>query len=122
MSCIKYINFCLHFLLLILLLGAQCTNLCNLKGTVGCKAVVGAGAGLGLSSLHPLALSHVTLCPQSCSLNSHMLTAPGLLAPADGMSNWGWRQQWVRVMATALITPQEQEEVEKPPGAIRASI
>lgn len=44
-------------------LGAQCTNSCTLKGTVGHEAVVGTGVGLGLSSMPLPTLSH--LGPQS---------------------------------------------------------
>ncbi|EPQ19878.1 Protein FAM164A [Myotis brandtii] len=35
-------------------------------------------------------------------------------------STWGRRQRRVRVVAAALIAPQEQREVEKPSGVIRA--
>ncbi|EPQ07161.1 Netrin receptor DCC [Myotis brandtii] len=69
-------------------LGAQCMNLCTLKGTVGCEAAVGTGAGLGPSSVPPPGpsscgpLSPVCWQPYS-RCRSHVLMAPAPLAPAD---------------------------------------
>ncbi|KAK1335202.1 hypothetical protein QTO34_004786 [Cnephaeus nilssonii] len=77
---------------LICILGAQCTNSYTLKGTVGHKAAVGTGAGLGPSSTplpgpsHPGPRSPVYRQPCFCYRRSHTLTAPALLAPAAGAS------------------------------------
>ncbi|ELK32884.1 Loss of heterozygosity 12 chromosomal region 1 protein like protein [Myotis davidii] len=73
-----------------LLKGAQCTNLCTLKGTVGCEAAVGTGAGLSPSSTLPPGPSHcdpqypVCRQPRSGHHHSHVLMALALLTPSDG--------------------------------------
>ncbi|KAK1339883.1 hypothetical protein QTO34_018443 [Cnephaeus nilssonii] len=62
------------------------------------------------------------LVPSPCShhRHSHALMVLALLAPADGTERLGPAPAVVRVAAAALISPQEQWEVEKPSGVIRA--
>lgn len=71
-------------------LGAQWTNLCTLKGTVGCKAAVGTGR----VSTHPLCPRRSLqspVCWQPCYRHrcSHTLMALAPLASADGMERLG---------------------------------
>ncbi|ELK37615.1 5-azacytidine-induced protein 2 [Myotis davidii] len=79
---------------------AQCTNSCTLKGTVGCKAVVGTGMGLDPSSTPP---------PGSYCCSPAALLPPPPLPCADGAgpthtclwcgvigagSSSGWERGW----------------------------
>ncbi|EPQ20486.1 Serpin I2 [Myotis brandtii] len=72
--------------------GAQCTNSCTLKGTVGSKAAVSTEAGLGPSLLPPPSPSHrgpgspVYWQPRSCSRCFHTLMEP---APTDDAERLG---------------------------------
>ncbi|KAK1340875.1 hypothetical protein QTO34_017271 [Cnephaeus nilssonii] len=66
---------------------------CETRGSVGCKAVVGTGAGLSPSSVPPPGPSRCgpqsPVCRQPCSRRSHALMVPAPLTPTDGREQWG---------------------------------
>ncbi|KAK1340872.1 hypothetical protein QTO34_017268 [Cnephaeus nilssonii] len=69
-------------------LGAQCTNLCNLKGTVGHEAAEGTGVGLGPSSVPPPGPSHSIPRSLVCC-HSHAPMAPAPFTTADSADQLG---------------------------------
>ncbi|ELK23259.1 hypothetical protein MDA_GLEAN10016941 [Myotis davidii] len=104
--------------------GAQCTNSCTLKGTVGPEATVGTGAGLGPSSApspnpshhNPLPLSPVYQQPRfHCHRHSHMLMEPAPGShPLMAQSNWGQHQQLVqREVGDGVSGAQDSQELKQ---------
>ncbi|EPQ17010.1 Translocon-associated protein subunit alpha [Myotis brandtii] len=105
------------------LTGAQCT----LKGTVACEAAVGTEAGLSSSPVPPPSPSCCGPCSPVCwqprfrSHHSQVLMVQVPLAPADGAEKLGPVPAVGASSSYCSDHPQEQGEVEKPSGAIRAS-